>query len=130
VTVDLDFRKDPGDTAFAVDDHCSPLDTHVLASVKRLLLPHSERISKAVTLVGEQEVRQLVLLLEFAVGIDAVGTDSKYYRIQFPEPGKRVAKIARFPGSARGVVLRIEEQDDVLPAKRVESDRGAVVGGE
>jgi hypothetical protein len=78
--------------------------------------------------VREQAIWQTKLLLEFAVRVKAVGTHTNHHRTDLPEPGKRVAKLGRFLRSTGGVVLWIEEKDDVLPGEGIASHHSPVVG--
>jgi hypothetical protein len=80
--------------------------------------------------VGEEGVRQLVFLLELGVGLDRVRTDAEYYCVDSLEPREGVAKAARLDRSARGVVLRVEEEHDLPAAQRRERERLAFVGRE
>jgi len=48
------------------------------------------------------------------VRLDAVRAHADHHCVNLPEPGKGVAKIARFGGSPGGVVLWIKEQDNIL----------------
>ena len=66
-------------------------------------------------------------LLEFAVGLEAVRAHPKHHRIYFPEPRKRVAKIGRLLRSTGGVVLGIEEKNDILPCQGFASHDSSVV---
>lgn len=78
--------------------------------------------------VDEKIVGQRVLLPELLVRLRTVRTDSENHRIHFPEPGKGVAKRARLTRSARGVVFRIEEENDVSAFERSQTDTSALVG--
>jgi hypothetical protein len=109
----------PGENArnppVAADDHRSPLDSHVLEAVEGFLLPDAVRVGKVMALIHQQIIWELIFLLEPAVRLEAVRTHSKHHRIYFPEPGKGVAKIARFLRSPGGIVLWIEKKDNVFP---------------
>jgi hypothetical protein len=79
--------------------------------------------------IGQERVRELVLLLELSVGLDRVRADSEYYCVDSLEPREGVAKAARLDRSARGVVLWVEEQHDRSAAKRRQREGFALVGG-
>jgi hypothetical protein len=123
----LDLGKDAGDSALPVEDDGRPLDSHVVASVQRFLLPDSEGFGEPVILVDEKLVRQFVLLLELAMRVDVIGTHTHHHCIDLPEPGKGVAKRARFLGSAGGIVFRVEEKYRLLSLQRIARDDTAVV---
>lgn len=128
VSRDLDLRKNSGDASAAVDDYRRTLDAHELEPIHGFLLPDPERIGEAVPLVGKEPIRETVLLLEFAVRLEAVGTHPNHHRIDFPEPGKGVAKIARLLRSAGRVVFGIEEEHDVFAREGLECHDGPIVG--
>jgi hypothetical protein len=80
--------------------------------------------------IGEECEGKLVLLLEFDVGFDGVGADPKDDRVCSLESRKSVAKLARFLGSAGGVVLGIEVENYRFPPKRFQRNGAPVVCGE
>ena len=63
-------------------------------------------------LIGDQRVRQLILLLELGVRLRRVWAHTEDDRVESLEPRERVPKGARFDRSARRVVFRIKEEDD------------------
>jgi hypothetical protein len=67
-----------------------------------------------VIFVGDERERQVVLLLELGVRLRRVGADAEYDRVESLEPREGVPEGTRFDRSARGVVFRIEEEDDVV----------------
>jgi hypothetical protein len=62
------------------------------------------------------------------VRVQIVRTHTHHHCIDLPEPGKGVAKLARFPGSAGGVVFRIEEKYCLLSLQRIARYDAPVVG--
>jgi hypothetical protein len=68
-----------------------------------------------VIFVDEKRHRQPVLGLELLMSLCRVRADPKHHRIESLEPRESVPERARLDGSARGVILRIEEQDDPPP---------------
>ena len=127
VAVDFHFREDARDAAFFVDQKGRSLDTHVVHAVELFLLPDAISVGDRVTFIDEKVVRQRVFLTKLPVRLRAVGTDSKDCCVELPEPGKGVAEIARLTRSARGVVFRIEEENNLAPAQRRERHARAFV---
>jgi hypothetical protein len=69
-------------------------------------------------LVGEQAIRELVLLDELAMRFRRIRADAEYDCVESLEPREGVSERARLDGSAGGVVLGIEEQhDDSTPQR-------------
>jgi len=65
-------------------------------------------------LVGEQNKGQIEFVDELIVRIDAIRADTDHHGIGFRYGIDSVAEPARFLGSARCVVFRIEPQNNVL----------------
>ena len=59
--------------------------------------------------------------------LDAVRAHANHDRIDFAESREGVPKIARFLRAARGVVLGLEIEDDVLPREGIARDGCSVV---
>jgi hypothetical protein len=127
VSGDFDLVKYLRNAAFLVDYYCRSLNAQVFHTIQGLLFPDVVSVGELVAFIYEQPVRQLVFLLEFLMGLHAVGTDSHHHCIHFPEPGKSVAKIARFTRSARGVVFRVEKENNVASVQRAQSYRASVI---
>ena len=106
------------DAAGLVDHECRPGGRDVFLSIHRLLDHDVVRRRDPRVFVDEQRVRELVFLLELAVFFRRIPADAEDDCIDSLEPREGVSKRARLDGSARGVVFRIEEQDDYLSAQR------------
>lgn len=78
--------------------------------------------------VGQQRIRKIQLLPEARVRADVIRADTEYCRILAPEPGESVSEGRRFDASPRGVVLGIEEEDDVPAAQILQRDLRALIG--
>ena len=128
MAIDLHFREDARDAAFFVDQESCPFDTHVVDAVQLLLLPDTVGVGDGVAFVDEKVVRQRVFLTKLLVRLRTVGAYTEDYCVELPEPGKGVAEIARLTRSARGVVFRIEEENDLASAKRRQRYARAFVG--
>ncbi len=127
MTLDFDLWEDLSDSAGPVDYDRRTLDAHICDTVKLFLFPDPIGVGQPVAFIDQQVVGQCVFRPELPVGFGAVRAYSKDDSIQFPEPGKGVAKVARLTRSARGVVFGIEEEDDFSPAQRCQGDSGALV---
>ncbi len=115
--LDLDFRKNARDLAFFADYESRSFDTHICDAVELFLFPDLIGISHGVAFIHEQVVRKRVFRPKFLMRFCAVRAYAKYRCIELPEPGKGVAEVACLTRSARGVVFRIEEENDFAPAK-------------
>jgi hypothetical protein len=80
-----------------------------------------------VVVVREQRERQLVLLFELHVRLLVVGRHAQHDRTLALEFAVDVADPARLGGTAGGVVLRVEVEDDLLAAEVGQLDRLAGV---
>ena len=127
MAINLHFREDACDAAILVDQESRSLDSHVIHAVKLLFLPHAVCVGDCVAYIDEKVVRQSVFLTKLLVRLRTVRADTKNCCVELPEPGKSVAKIARLTRSARGVVFRIEEENDLPSAKRRERHARAFV---
>jgi len=65
--------------------------------------------------VGQEHVRQIVLLGEFIVGWNTILAHAQYHRVKLLELVVALAEPASFLGSTRGAVFRVEKQHDGLP---------------
>jgi hypothetical protein len=65
-----------------------------------------------VFLVGQQREGQLILVGEALFARFVEDADAEHRRLAGREPGKAVAKTARFPGAAGSVVLWIKVEND------------------
>jgi hypothetical protein len=61
----LDSGQDCRDFSIGMNDERSPFDPHVLLAVHALFLEHVEFFGQVLVHVGQQRVRQLVLLFKF-----------------------------------------------------------------
>ncbi len=130
MTIELYLWKNARDAAVGPDHDRRALHSHVGNTVQFLLLPDSECVSYGMTFIDKKIVRQRVLLPELPVGSGAVGIDAEHCCVEFPEPGKGVAKIARLTRSARGVVFGIEKENHFAAAKGRERHTRSFVGFE
>src|SRR5262249_17240291 len=106
--------EDLRDLARLVDDEGRSKNTPVLPAIHRLLAPHTVPLSDRVVLIDEQRIRQLKFLLELLVRFRRVGAYAEDYRVEAVESRQRIAERAGLDGTARRVVLRVEEQHYVL----------------
>ena len=122
VAVRLHVLEDVRNLALGSDQEGSTGDAHHLLAVHVLLLDDAELVGDRLLLVGEERVRQFVLILEFLLGGRRVGRDAKHGNAGSGELCICVAEPARFYGSTGGVGFRIEEQDDRFAAKLLQLD--------
>src|SRR5258707_13319727 len=106
--------EDVCDAAVAADDEGRPIHTHVFPSVERLLAPDAVQLAHGVVGVGDERKLVSVLRLEPLMLGDGVRADSDDLRAESLEPREGILETGCLDGSARGVVLRIEEQDHQL----------------
>jgi hypothetical protein len=118
-----------GDTPGRIDDEGRAVHPHVRASHESLFAPHAIALADRVIGVGDERVGKPVLLLELCVLLDRVRADANDRRADSLEPREGVLKAGRLERSTRGVVARIEEQDDPRSAEVGERQRSTVVDG-
>ena len=122
VAVGLHVLEDVGDFAVGADEEGGTGDALHLLAVHVLLFDHAELVGDGLIFVGQERVRQLVLVLELLLGGRCIGGDAEY---RDSGPGKLavcVAEPARFYGSTGGIGFRIEEEDDRFAAKLLQLD--------
>jgi len=78
--------------------------------------------------VGDERIREPVLRLELRVLLRRIRADPDDDCVDSLEPREGVLEAARLDGSARGVVLRIEEEDDHLTQLLGQREHGSIVG--
>src|SRR5450432_993281 len=100
--------------AAAVDQEGAALDALDLLAVHDLVLDHAEHVAELFFGVGDQLERQLEVLLEAIVRRHVVARDAEQHGAGLDEILVVVAKLHRFGGAARRVVLRVEVEDDDL----------------
>src|SRR4051794_25323330 len=126
--VRLHTAPDRLDRAILADDDRRALDALVLFPGEGLLCPEAELVRELVLVVDEQRERQVVLRFELRVRCGVLRADAEDLRSRCPELLPRVADRTRLFGTPRRVVLRIEVEDDLLPAQVREADGVAGVG--
>jgi hypothetical protein len=122
VTVGLHVLEDVGDLALRADQEGGTGDAHHLLAIHVLLLDDAELVGDGLVLVGEESVRQFVLVLELLLGGRCVGRDAEYGDAGPGEFCVCVAEPARFYGSTGGIGFRIEEEDNRFAAKLLQLD--------
>src|SRR5260221_10178882 len=128
MAVDLDLGPEAADHAFLVDQHGGALDSHVFAAVHALLDPDAVFLADLAALIGGEDERQRIFLLELVVRPHRVPGNAYDRRGDLGEVGHRVAKAAGFLSAAGGVVLGIEIHHDLLAALRLEGDAAVAIG--
>ncbi len=94
---------------------------------KRRALRHAKGLAQLSIDVGEQRERNVVFLFELLMRRNRVAADADDFGISASEPVVGVAELRRFTGSTRRIVLGIEPQHQVAPAKIIEAHRLAGV---
>ena len=125
---DLDLMPGLGDRALLVDQEGGALDAHVLAAVQALLHPGAVLLADLAVAIGYQREVEVVLLLELVVARHAVLADAYHLRLEFLESRCIVTEGAGLGGTARGVVLGIEIENDRLAAQLAELELAAAIG--
>ena len=105
----LHILKDPGDLAFAINHKRGAGNAHYFLAVHVFFFDHPEGICHLLFLVGQQGIRQLVLLFEFKLGAGGIGRDAQHHQAGLLQFFVGVAEPARFQRSPGSVSLRIEE---------------------
>jgi hypothetical protein len=118
----IHLLEDARDSAVWINDKRRARDPHTLHPEGVFLHPDTVRLADRVILIHQESRGQAVLCLEASVRLSAVGADSEHLCIESLEPRESVSKGARFDGSTRGVVLRIEKQNDPLPFETRKGD--------
>ena len=119
--VRLHVLEDLGNLAVFVDHEGGAGDALHDLAVHVLVFDHVELFADFLVDVGQERVRQVVFLLEFFLLGRSVGGDAVDERPGLADLVECVAEPARFDRSTRGVSLRVEEQDNVFPAQRLQS---------
>src|SRR5688572_12347569 len=126
MTARIHLLEDARNPAFRVDQKGRARDPHPLDAEDVLLDPHAVRLRDGVVLVGEERHWQPVFRPELLVRLRAVRAYAEHRCIESLEPREGVSKRARLDGSARGIVLGIEEQNDPSAAE-IREGNGTVV---
>ena len=127
VAVGLDVLEDVGDFAVGADEEGSAGDALHLLAVHVLLFDHAKLVGDGLVLVGQERVRQLVLVLELLLGGRRVGGDAEYGDSGSGKLAVCVAEPARFYGSAGRVGLGKEEQHHRLAPQLLQRHHLAVL---
>jgi hypothetical protein len=98
------------------------VDPHIFLAVHALFLHHAVLGADGLVLVGQQRIREIVLLFELLLGRGLVGGDAEHSRTGPLDFLECVAEPARFNRSTWRVGLGIEEQDQVLAAIILQRD--------
>lgn len=116
VVLGLDFltAEDALDAVVGVDDEGRTLGAHVLAPVHTLLDPRAEELVELDIGIGDQAEGQGVPRAEALVALGGVTADTDDLIARFAQLGIAVAQTTGLSGAARGIVLGIEVEDDLL----------------
>lgn len=90
-------------------------DAHIGLAEVCLFLPRPIQLGNRVVCIHQQCEGQIVLLAEFSVALLPVWTDAQDNSILFGDRSVALAEPASLDRSARGVIFRIEIEDDFLP---------------
>src|SRR5574340_73107 len=127
VPVDLDLGPHLRDLSLLVDEERRPLDPGVLAAVELLLLPDAVRLRDRARIVTEEGEVQIVLVAELPMARVVVAAHTEDDRPFRRHARQVVTEATGLCRASRRVVLGIEVQHDLLPAKILQRDRSSVV---
>ena len=119
--------EDLHDLAVLIYQECRTVYSHVLLTVHALFGPNAVSLDDLFIGIGHEIEPESVLRAELLVRLFAVGRDAEKLDVLFFEFVVRITERARFLRSARGVVFRVEEQDDALSLEIRELNRIAVL---
>src|SRR6185437_5136532 len=88
---------------------CGALNAADLLAIHVLVAHHIELVAHLFIDIGEERVRQVVLLLKFFLRFRSVARNAKYHRARFLQLCKRVAKATSFNGAAWSIRARIKK---------------------
>src|SRR5258708_3413532 len=125
MTWDLDPAPFAREHPFCVDYEGAALDAADFLPVQRFKLHHTELLAHRLIGVREQLEREPHLFLEALVRGSRIARDAEYPGCGAPELTVQVAKVGPFGSAARGVVLGVEVQDELLAAQRGEREPSA-----
>jgi hypothetical protein len=114
VALRTDLGEDPGDLPFFIDHEGGALNPHHLLAVHVFFFYDPVGFGDLLIRIGEQGIRQVVLLFEFLLLGRRVSRYAKDHRASFLNGFEGVAEPARFYGSTGGVSLGIKKQDHAL----------------
>jgi len=72
--------------------------------------------------VDQQGEWKMVANAEFVMTLSALRVDAKDHGVLLAEIGPGVAELAELAAADEGVIARIEDQDDILPAQSRQPD--------
>src|SRR6266702_5145183 len=130
VTGNLDSAPFAPESAVAVEHEGAALDPAHLLSVHVFHLHDSELAADFLGLVRKQLEGKAHLGLEIFVRPETIARDSDYRTSRLLELGVEIAELRPFVGAARGVVLRVEIEDEQLGFDRREPEFLAAGGGQ
>ena len=129
MTVRLYALPDLGEPPVWTDDERRARHPDDRLAVQHLLAPRPVLRGDLGALVDEERERQVVLRAELLVRGGVVGGDSEDHRARLLDRAEVVAEGARLLGTARGVVLGVEVEDDFLAFEFFEADGSAAISG-
>jgi hypothetical protein len=113
----LHIVKDLGDLAVRPYHKGRARDPFHFLAIHVLLFDHAESFTDLLIDIGQQGVRQAVLILEFLLGLRRVSRDPKDYGAGLVQLAVCVTEPGRLNGSARRIGFGKKEQYDGLAAK-------------
>lgn len=109
--------------ACLVNQECTALDAHELASIEALLLYDVELPAKLFVRIRQELKRKFLLCLEFLVRSEAVSRNAEYDGVGTPEFCMQVAEILSFGRTTRCCVFWVEIEYYLRATQRFQVDR-------
>ena len=114
---DIYLIKDLRDLSLFVDQERCAVYTHILLSVHAFLGPHAILFDYILVRIRNQVEVQSVLRAKLLMGLFVIDGNAEELYIVLVEFVVRITERTCFERSARGVVFRIEEQNNTLALK-------------
>jgi hypothetical protein len=114
--------EDVRDFAVRTDDEAGARDAHHLLAIHVLFFDNAKGIANFLVYVRKKRVGQIVLFLEFFLGLRLVSRDAEHHRAGILEFLVGFAEPASFYGSTGRVGFRKEEKNHALAAEVLQRD--------
>lgn len=111
-----------GDLALRADHEGRAVNAHIFLTVHAFFFHHAVLVADGLVFIGQQGIREIVLLFELLLGRGFVGGDAEHNRTGPLDFLECVAEPARLYRSTGRVGLGVKEQDNVLAAIILQGD--------
>src|SRR5579875_3886369 len=111
------LRKHLHELLVRPNQECSPLNSDHFLAIHIFLFQYVKLLADLLVHIGEQGIRQIILLLELTLGLHRVPRDAKHHGTRFLQLFECISEAARLNGASGRIGFRVKKQHYGLARK-------------